>query len=132
MVNADLHAIESLMDAETLRRGTCGVTDGAPPIPDHSSNRTQQQAPPPQQDNAPHPRGNPPDYPPIKGVRWNIVQDLFTGHKQCGLCFSKDPLHWETGCPCVATIGKILVEDDKTAKEILAKYAIHIADHEKK
>ena len=41
------------------------------------------------------------------------------------------PIHWKTGCPCDATIRKVLVDDDKAATEIMTKYTDHIAEHEK-
>ena len=69
VVSADLHVIERLMDTKTLCGGTCGVTDGAPPIPDRANCTQQRASPPPQDDVPPPPRGNPHDYSPSKGVR---------------------------------------------------------------
>ena len=131
VLNADVPAIESIMNAETLRCSDMGITDSAPPHPDHSLNRAHQKVPAPQKDTEPPPRGGPPNYPPSKGVHWNIVQDLMKDNKQCGVCHSKNPFHWETGCPCAATIGKVLIDDDKASTEIMTKYSDHSADREK-
>eukprot|EP00956_Cyclotella_meneghiniana_P018371 scaffold30534_cov37-Cyclotella_meneghiniana.AAC.3 len=64
-------------------------------------------------------------YPPVGGVKWSAIQDLLDAGCQCHCCFSGDSFHLNEGCPVLASKGKVVIDDDTAAKEIMTKYAAH-------
>lgn len=62
-------------------------------------------------------------YPPTKSNRWKLVQNLIDSKAQCPICFSDYSFHLEHGCPAIAHINKVLVDNESKAKSILEAYA---------
>ena len=131
VVTADLPALELLMLGEDRRKEAMGIT----PVPIPSANRATQG--PPNNNNhsddqGGNPRGPPPlpppeaIFPPTKGVRWPQIKALFEDKKSCPHCHSRDKFHWTTGCPVLAELNLVCVEDATKAKDILTKYTTHI------
>jgi hypothetical protein len=62
-------------------------------------------------------------YPPTSGIQWKTLQDLVSAKQQCPFCFSRVSFYTEEGCPALAQLNLILVEDADKAKDLLDRYA---------
>ena len=73
----------------------------------------------------PHQDYQAPEYPPSDAVQWKTVTGIFEDKKSCPHCHSRDDFHWTVGCPVLAAINRVYVEDETKAKEISLKYQEH-------
>ena len=65
-------------------------------------------------------------FPPSKGVRWPVIKGLFENKKSCPHCHSRDAFHWKNGCPVLAELNLVCVEDATKAQAIMSKYTAYM------
>lgn len=64
-------------------------------------------------------------YPLTSGIQWKALRDLVSAKQQCPFCFSRISFHTEEGCPALAQLNLVLVEDEDKAKAIQDLYTKH-------
>ena len=65
------------------------------------------------------------EYPSSGGIKWNTIKRIFEDKKSFPHCHSCDEFHWTVGCPVLAALNIVCVEDATKAKEISVKFQAH-------
>ena len=121
VVLADLPTLEILMAGEDPRKAALGLTPAPAPSTNHATqgNHDPQAGtrrdehrnvpPSPSQEYQPH------AYQPSVPVQWKTITSIFEEKKSCPHYHSRDDFHWTVGCPVLAVLNHVCVEDETKA-----------------
>ena len=124
--SVDLPTLKILMSGYNCRKVALCIT----PDPALSASRVTQSNPDSQAGTRLEERQDilPPrqaEYPPSGGIKWNTIKGIFEDKTTSPHYHSRDEFHWTVGCPALAALNLVCVEDVTKDKEISVKFQAH-------